>query len=176
MVGILPKSKFPDASWDPSCRQALLERALSGLPANSPSTAQQQEFAESWRSGSWTSSEGVQAGCPVRADGACLLCLPSPVWGCLPGGRRHRAQRHQGGCGHAEEQDGGKKAESEAGQGNGGLVSAPHLRESRGTGTSSGSAQPLPLLESQLRTSELRCWRLLRESQWLRQFLQPRRA
>lgn len=48
-----------------------------------------------------------------------VLVLLSPVWGCLPGGRRRRAQRQQGRRAGAEEQDGGEAAASEAGEGNG---------------------------------------------------------
>lgn len=82
----------------------------------------------------------------------------SPVWGCLPGRRCHRAQRHQGGRGNAEEQDGGEKAESEAGKGNGSLYVSLTFPESWAT------VQVLPSCLrawSPLETTKLHGWRLL---------------
>lgn len=102
-------------------------------------------------------ARGVAVGLRVRLEPrlvtASVFVPLSPVWGCLPGGRRHRAQRHQGGRGNAEEQDGGEKAESKAGKGNG-PVRVPQLPKP--SGSACVPAAPAPVAEP-----ALRCWRPL---------------
>ena len=90
----------------------------------------QQEFPKSLRTSGWAKSEGLRvAAFRVVTESVVFSLSSSSVWGCLPGGRRHRAQWHQGGRGNAGEKDGGEEAASQAGKGTGVPGSVPRLPE-----------------------------------------------